>query len=91
MMPRYGIPDPPFPKAVYRIPNPEWGISEGYEIFIDVVHGAPDPGRCSIVREMHGFYEEETKMYHISNNVGTVKHFLSTPLQSLKEFFLPLP
>lgn len=27
---RYGI--PPFPKTVYRTPNPEYGISEAYEL-----------------------------------------------------------
>jgi hypothetical protein len=60
---RYGIPDPP-PKTVYRTPNPERGISEAYEIAIEPVPGAPDPRRCWIVRELHGYYEEATKTYH---------------------------
>lgn len=60
---KYGIPAPPFPKTVYRTPNPEAGVSEAYEIFIDVVHGAPDPQRCWIVREIHGYYDEEKKAF----------------------------
>lgn len=58
------IPDLPFPKTVYRTPNPEWSISEAYEISIEPVPGAPDPQRCWIVRELHGYYEEATKTYH---------------------------
>src|SRR5262249_50873729 len=64
MTDRYGIPGPPFPKTVYRTPNPEWGVSEAYEITIEFVPGAPDPQRCWIVRELHGYYEEATKTYH---------------------------
>ncbi len=60
----YGIPDPPFPKTVYRTPNPQFGVSECYEISIQSVPGAPDPERCWIVREFHGCFEEATKTYH---------------------------
>src|SRR5215472_16863232 len=77
---RYGIPEPPFPKTVYRTPNPEHGISEDYEISIEPAPGAPDPQRCWIVRELHGYYEEATKTYH--QNVETLHpneppHFLT--------------
>lgn len=58
------IPDLPFPKTVYRTPNPEWGSSEAYEISIEPVPGAPDQQSCWIVRELHGYYEEATKTYH---------------------------
>lgn len=80
MTSRYGIPNPPFPKTVYRTPTPEAGVSEAYEIFIDVVHGAPDSQRCWIVREIHGYYEEAAKTYH--HKVETLhpnepRHFLT--------------
>ena len=29
---QYGFPNHPFPKTVYRTPNPEYGISEAYEL-----------------------------------------------------------
>ena len=60
----YGIPDPPFPKTVYRTPNPEFGVSECYEVSIQSVPGAPDPQRCWIVREFHGYFEDATKTYY---------------------------
>jgi len=63
MASRYGIPDPPFRKTVYRTPNPEYGISEAYEISIEIIHGAPEP-RCWTVREIHGYYDEATNSYH---------------------------
>lgn len=53
-----------FPKTLYRTPNPEWGISETYEIFLDVFPNPSNPNRCWIVREMHGWYEEQTKTFH---------------------------
>lgn len=69
-----------FPKTLYRTPNPEWEISEAYEIFIEPVPGAPDPERCWIVREMHGYYEEDTKTYHYKVETlhpNQPKHFMT--------------
>jgi len=54
-----------WPKTLYRTPNPEWGISEGYEIIIEAFPGpVPDPQRRWFVRELHGWWEEATKTYH---------------------------
>lgn len=53
-----------FPKTVYRTPNPEFEVSEAYEIFIKPVPGAPDPHGCWIVGEMHGYYDQMTKAFH---------------------------
>jgi hypothetical protein len=54
-----------WPKTLYRIPNPEWGVSEGYEIVVDAFPGpVPDPHRRWFVRELHGWWEEATKTYH---------------------------
>jgi hypothetical protein len=64
MTDKVGISDPPFPKTVYRTPNPEAGVSESYEIMIQSVPGAPDPNRCWILREFHGYFEEASKTYH---------------------------
>jgi hypothetical protein len=80
MASRYGIPNPPFAKTVYRTPTPEAGVSEAYEIVIDLVHSAPDPRQCWIVREMHGYYDEAKKTYH--HKVETLhpnepRHFLN--------------
>jgi len=60
---RYGIPTPPFPKTVYRTPNPEYGVSEAYEILIEPVPRVLG-SRGWVVREIHGYYEEATKTYH---------------------------
>jgi hypothetical protein len=77
---QFVIPEPPFPKTVYRTPNPEWDVSESYEILIEVVPDAPDPQRCWVVRELHGYFEEATKTYH--HQVETLhpnepRHFLT--------------
>ena len=58
------LPEAPFPRTVYRTPNPEFEVSECYEISIHPVPGASDPQRCWIVREFHGYFEEATKTYH---------------------------
>ncbi len=53
-----------FPKTVYRTPTPEFGVSEAYEIAIEPVPNSPDPQRCWIVRELHGYYNEQEKKFH---------------------------
>jgi hypothetical protein len=52
-----------FPKSVYRTPNPEFNVSEVYEISIAPVPGVSDQHRCWIVRELHGYYDEKSKTY----------------------------
>ncbi|MGC2734305.1 MAG: hypothetical protein WA212_10450 [Candidatus Acidiferrales bacterium] len=69
-----------FPKSVYRTPNPEFDISEGYSIFIESFPNRADPARCWIVRETHGWYDDATKTY--LHKVETLhptdtKHFMT--------------
>jgi len=69
-----------FPKKVFRMPNPQFQVSEMYEISIMPVPGASDPHECWVVREMHGYLDEVTKTFH--NVVETLHpddrlHFLT--------------
>jgi hypothetical protein len=54
----------PFPKTVYRTPNPEIEASEAYEIMIERVPGVSDTQKCWIVRELHGYWDEGVKTFH---------------------------
>ncbi|MGB8474798.1 MAG: hypothetical protein WCE61_12000 [Candidatus Acidiferrum sp.] len=53
-----------FPKTVFRTPNPQFEVSEVYEIFIKPVPGAADLHECWIVGETHGWCDEVTKRFH---------------------------
>jgi hypothetical protein len=69
-----------FPKTVYRTPNPEFQVSEAYEISIEPVPNCPNSERCWIVRELHGYYHEPSGQFR--HQVDTLhptdpKHFLT--------------
>jgi hypothetical protein len=69
-----------FPKNVYRTPNPEFNVSEVYEISIEPVPGVRDPHRCWIVRELHGFHDDKSGKYQQeveTLNSGSSRHFLT--------------
>src|SRR6267378_4461422 len=46
------------PKVVYKTPNPEARVSEGYTIFAEVLSGATAPANCWVVKEIHGYWDE---------------------------------
>ncbi len=64
---------PTIPKTVYQTPNPERNVSECYTIFADVLPNATDPQKCWVVKEKHGYWDEqETVGDKFKNKVVTL-------------------
>lgn len=52
-----------FPKTLFQTRNPEFEVSETYEISIEPVPGVSDLHECWIVREMYGYFDAATKTF----------------------------
>jgi hypothetical protein len=51
------------PKTVFCTPNPERGISESYTVYADVVANANDSKKCWVVKEKHGWFDEQSRTF----------------------------
>ena len=49
------------PKTLYKIPNPQLGVSEYYCVFAEVLPSATDPVRRWVVGETHGWWDDAAK------------------------------
>lgn len=47
------------PKSVYKVPDPEEHVSEAYTIFADRLQEATDEEKCWVVKEIHGYWDED--------------------------------
>jgi len=72
------------PKSVYNTPDPEKEISEVYTIYAEMLVEAKDPKKCWVVREKHGYWDENEQepKKRFKNSVTTLSpidpvHYLS--------------
>jgi GH43 family beta-xylosidase len=50
---------PTIPKTVYKTPEPEARVSECYTIFADDLPEATDEAKCWVVKEIHGYWDQD--------------------------------
>lgn len=49
------------PVTVYKTPDPQQGISELYTIYAQVLPIAPNAERCWVIKEKHGYWDENAR------------------------------